>query len=1152
MNTGDAASLDPVLTQETAPPSPSDEQTARAELARGIKARLSNQIGPEPTERQQTQSEILDLELRRFRGMDPFSVRHIPFEQLREMTTDQMLGFGWQMTMAPLVRADYYFESPDAQIAAAVDEAFRPIATATYLAYSNDLWYGHQPLVKRFKLGRLGATYNDSNGADPTADLPVWTSSADALLWKEPLALNPSHCLPVWNDDGEMIGFKFSSLPIPNFDLISAASSYGYENIPGKDINSDYAMWSVNEQELNFGSIYGSPRTKRAYRFWWCNPPETPILMSDYTLRPLGSIVEGDEIIGWEPKMGRRASGLYAPRVCLTKTIVTAVSRRPAQKMVKVTFESGHVIRCTPNHVWNLAGTAQNNVRPGRDSEWGVVEVGREISRVIDLHAGDRPFIYEALDEEQQIAANWLGGLYDGEGSGAYIGQSESHNAPVRERMAESLDLLGFSYTCNPDSFWIKGGREELMRFARLTRPTRVRAMDRLIIDNNSASGGGFRFRRPDKIVSIEPDGEDMAIGLTTTTGNYVAWGLASKNSYWYRWALADRAFENTVDPTKIVYFPTEIDEFLDPDADPESVVQRMRDRALRVGESARSGATVALPGDYVEGPDGRPTTARKWQLSYLEGQQHFADLDASFNHLEILKLRAWMVPEQAFLEGHGGSSSRLVATQLGEVYQESQQLLADRYDRQTNEDMVRQFIEVNFPDRAGTPCRKVTKGLGAIDAQILQQVLTLVGQVRGNFLPVNMRKLLEQMGLPLLSKKEWEQEMKDISKLASISGASAPGGPFGGAPPAGPSPTEPTKRGTQGYNAGVERTATGEARYFQPRQRIVLADSDGFMNSLPDTPHYTDVGVRSAIVRLRRLLVDRYGEQYDSLASYLESQPALFLAAEAPTQAAPAQLSQQDAQRVSTRLIEAWAAVHAAGVVGSPIEAMGDAASVPAKMGGLLAKIALAGGAGTLKGARLDAEDFGAGVLQPWVAQRVGTSLNSIDDTVRTEAQGWLEGQLQESIDPTAVAAAAREHFADFAQTHADRVARTEGVVAYNRGSLTALHLAGVAQVQAHDASDGTDHLTDKECQQRNGKIYSVEDAMNVQEHPNGSLFWVPLTTEKLSVVRVDAIPAELNGHGESVAYDERTETLYLLSDVDEDQERVLLHILGDQIAYR
>jgi hypothetical protein len=891
------AVMDPVLTQATSAPSPEEAQAAEQKLATGIKARLSRQEGAEPTARQVTQSEVLDLELDRFRAMDPFSVRHIPFQQLREMTTDQMLGFGWMMTMAPLVRADWLIECPDAQIAAAVDEAFRAIATETFLAFSNDLWYGHQPIVKRFKLGRLGGMYNDPNATDPTADIPVWSSSADALLWREPLAVNPSHCVPLWNEDGGMIGFKFSPVPIPNFDLISAAAAYGYEVIPGKLIDADYAMWCVNEQELNFGSVYGSPRTKRAYRYWW---------------------------------------------------------------------------------------------------------------------------------------------------------------------------------------------------------------------------------------------------------------------SYWYRWALADRAFENTVDPAKLVYFPTDVDEFIDAD-DVNNEIEKMRDRALRTGDTARSGATVALPGDVIVGDDGKATSIRKWQISYLEGQQHFADLDQTFAHLDVMKLRSWFIPEQAFIEGRGSTSSRNVAVQLGEVYQESQQLLANRYDKYVSDGMIRQFIQTNFPDRADVPCRKVTRGFGAIDAQVLQTVFTVIGQERGNILPVDMKKLLTMMGIPVLNKKQAEAELKQISKLAAIMAqgeqGDAPGArPQGGAPGSQPRPILPSPRGTQGYNSGVLRTRAGETRYFQPPQRIILADSDGFMQSLPDTPHYTDAGVRSAIIRMRRLFLERYKGRYDSLADYLERQPALYLATEAPAaqtqqQPPPQQLNKQDADKLATRLIEAWLAYEAAS---EPIEAARSIATVPARFAELLSKIALAGGTGTLKGARLDAEDFGAGVLDPWVSDRVDSSLKSIDDTVRSEAQDWLSSQLQKDATPAAVAAAAREHFADFPATHADRVVRTETRDAYNRGALTALHLAGVAQVQAHDASDGTDVHTDAECLQRDGRIYSVEEAMRLDEHPNGTLYFTPVVTENFSIQRVEEIPVSLNGDGRPAAYDDRTETLYLLSDVDDEQERLCLLVLGDQISLR
>jgi hypothetical protein len=41
---------------------------------------------------------------------------------------------------------------------------------------------------------------------------------------------------------------------------------------------------------------------------------------------------------------------------------------------------------------------------------------------------------------------------------------------------------------------------------------------------------GGKRFGQRDRIVAVEPAGESEVISLTTETGNYVAWGYASKN----------------------------------------------------------------------------------------------------------------------------------------------------------------------------------------------------------------------------------------------------------------------------------------------------------------------------------------------------------------------------------------------------------------------------------------------------------------------------------------------------------------------------------------------------------------------------------------------------------------------------------------------
>lgn len=878
-NSVDQTSLDPVLTTATQGPSPQQEKTATIADQRNVQNRIAQAAASGPSVRQSTQSEVIDLELARWQLGNPFSTRWIPFQQLREMTTDLMLAFGWYFTITPIVRAEWGIDCPDAQLAAAVDAALRPVITNTLLGFSNALWFSHQPLVKRFKLGQLSGSYRDPNGTDPDADVPVWTSSADALLWKPPATLNPSHCLPQWNEDGEMIGFKFSSTPIPHAELLGMSSAYGYTTIPGQLIGPDYAMWLTNEADLNFGSVYGSARTKRAYPYWW---------------------------------------------------------------------------------------------------------------------------------------------------------------------------------------------------------------------------------------------------------------------SYWFRWRLADRAFETHADPAKLVYYPTQFDQFIDPDdpdqADP--VVQRARDQAILLGEQTRSGATLALPGDFTETPDGKSTGHRKWEISYLTSSNNFTALDDTFRALDVLKLRSWFLPENALIEGKGSSSgggrNQMMAVQLGELYQESQQLLVEQYDAYISDHMIPQFIAANFPEKVGTPCRKSTRTIGVLDEQTRTQLLTLIGQVRGEVLPVDTRKLLEQMNVPLLNQAQFRKEVQEIATLQAISG---------------PPEMQPEKVGTQGYNAGVVKTEKG-TRYMQPPERLSLAESDGFVGSLPDTPHYRDAVVRSAILRLRRVFLDRYEQQYSSLADFLEKQPTLHLAQAQPP-AKQQGLTKRQAQVSAAAIITAWAATQAPGAVGHAAQVVAEPGSIALQMADLVGKIALAGGKGILKGARLDAEEFGVGVLEPWVQDRVKFALDSIDATVRNEAEGWLTSELEQSVDPKAISEAARTHFEDFPATHASRVAQTETRDAFNRGTLTALDLAGVTQVQAHDASNGADAKTDAACLARDAKVYSVQDAMNLDEHPYGTLYFTPLSTERLSLERVDKLPTRLAREGLHVAYDPRSETLYLLNTVDEHRERAYMAMLGDQLSY-
>lgn len=69
-----------------------------------------------------------------------------------------------------------------------------------------------------------------------------------------------------------------------------------------------------------------------------------------------------------------------------------------------------------------------------------------------------------------------------------------------------------------------------------------------------------------------------------------------------------------------------------------------------------------------------------------------------------------------------------------------------------------------------------------------------------------------------------------------------------------------------------------------------------------------------------------------------------------------------------------------------------------------------------------------------------------------------------------------------------AEMIARTELMDAYNASALASYGDAGVTEVQAIDG-DG-----DEECAARDGETFSVEEADSIEDHPNGTLDWVPV----------------------------------------------------------
>lgn len=278
--------------------------------------------------------------------------------------------------------------------------------------------------------------------------------------------------------------------------------------------------------------------TKGQYA-WDCNPGDAPILMADLSMKPLGAIQVGDEIVGFETgceprreseKFGRR-------RLVRTKVLDIHAAVRP---VVRVTLDSGRVIRCTPNHKWFTGRTPNDKTHP----LYAQAKVGRSLMRVCD------PTLPEITDLEVARMAGWLGGFYEGEGTVCAISrregdtananisfaQSDGKNLPICEELERVLTALGFEWGvwrkhrvedhAPVRIYWLKkGGLPLYQKFIHLVRPIKWR--DRLV---EAAFSSNF-IRDHERVVSIEPCGEEVVYGLTTGTGNYVVWGLASSNS---------------------------------------------------------------------------------------------------------------------------------------------------------------------------------------------------------------------------------------------------------------------------------------------------------------------------------------------------------------------------------------------------------------------------------------------------------------------------------------------------------------------------------------------------------------------------------------------------------------------------------------------
>lgn len=1029
----------------------------------------------------------------------PFNFTNIPLSKLDEMRRDPILAFAMHYLKIPVIRAPWRIDCEDPQIASFVDNNLRHIYARFVLQYLTSLDFGYQAIVKRFSFGNPDWQYVDPDDPNMTKK-NVWDEgNIQAILWENFVSLAPELVEPQWNSSGE-------------FDGIIYNSSDGTGQFPFQEMDSDDAV----KVDLDH-----------------CQPPDEPVLTVNRGYIPIGELDENDKLVVWDKKQKRfcRKQGFEFEKV----------TRQYSGELITISTEDGKSTRVTPNHKvtvrWSAEAEDKHTVYLMKKGNWwrigtakAVVKRGSEEKRTSGVNQ-------RALAEGADSA--WILGVFDSKNDALFYENlwSNKYKVPdivfrdeqkgrsehcLRTEQLEEiweqidsetgakqiLDIFGLDenlpfYT--PRTGTNRGNRGWLSHAANL-----ISGYMEIPVDNEEekSSWSLLSLKKENyegDVVSLEvPPHNHYVSGNGVVVHNSLwitnekdsvfgsLWGYPRLGyaypywwSYWFRWALADRAFEKSIDPGVIVRFPDSVDD-VDEDGEPIDY----RDFAFLLGENARSNDTVALPSTLIEGGgvDEKSMSMYEWDIQPMESSVNFSAFIESFKELEILKIRSLWLPEQALVEGSGGTSSRNVADTFGSLLQESQAMLMSEIDDHINNYMIPQLVAINFPEKKGITCKKVTTGFGENDIALSKSLVQLIGQKDPNKLQVDIRKTLQEAGVPVLSYQQIQNEEKKAAEAAAAA-----------MPAAGPNVAQVPSNNDVGF----------EMLYTKPRQTIYLSETDSFSNKLPDQRHFQDKEVKKLATDINILAKNAYKDAYNDFLDSL-----------------PEDLELDETSDKIDKLLENWDFDFSDKITG-----------IDQRVRDIMKR------AGNIELSKIGfpSEFEINGEAENWAREHGAFLAKTIGDTTKAELRTFLAAELAAATSVSELADKIRNKFEAFPDWKATRLARTETSQAYNFGTLFAGMENGIKKVQAIDAQGAH---KDAECVERNGRIFNITEALNIIDHPNGTLEWNLIKSDNLSVKQFDTDDTDFMAF-----YDEPSETIYLSSELSEEAAQEYLIGIVDVI---
>lgn len=600
--------------------------------------------------------------------------------------------------------------------------------------------------------------------------------------------------------------------------------------------------------------------------------------------------------------------------------------------------------------------------------------------------------------------------------------------------------------------------------------------------------------------------------------------------SYWWRWGQYDRAFERMAVPPIVAYHPD--GSWTDPESGEKIPYQTI---ALNAAERLRSNAIAAVPSTLASsGLDEKGTQKREWEFEFVEpkGGANFSHFDVAFNYLDVMKLRSIWVPEQAFIEGEGGTSSRNVAAQMAEIFLESQALLWEEIADHINRFILPQILLINFPEFVanGGTCRIMANGFKSQDTEFMKQLIQLAGQADASFLgEVDFREELRRMGVSMKSPEQYALERARISREQRLNGAPPPTN--GGRGKLSVVPANPGQ--TNGGSMPEPATSMGFSddgvyAYVAPRESIELTDTEEFIASLPATSHFDDRTMKALSMQMRRAWQSHFRNAYPDFAEHLETIES-FSFADGDKRG----VTKKSAIKAANKIVREWT------ISPDLID------TITERSRNIIERMVARGTRLAQKRSNI-AADADNEAITTWVDGQVSKLIKRTSDTMKDEMHAFLVDKIYDGMAPREIAREVRHHFSDFNGWKADRVARSETRDAANAAVLMHGTAAGLKWVRMSDGEE-----FDKDCRERNGKLATIREAWNAMRktHPNCTLGFDLIPRAQFSIDWRRTIP-EVDGEERAAYFDEATDTAVVFSGLDDAEVESFFWDLGKALV--